>query len=269
MTTHVILAGATGWAGSALARGVAAAPDLALVAAVARKAAGRALGDALGDPSPSLGAPVFARATDAIAHAKADVFVEYTLPDTARANVLAALEAGLHVVIGTSGLGDDDFAVIDARAREGGRAVLACGNFALTAVLLQRFAEEAAKWIASFEVIDYGKLHKPDAPSGTARELAARLAAVRSPDIGVALDAISGPREARGASVAGVQVHSMRLPGFVSSVEAVFGQDGERLHLRHESTGSAAPYVSGALLAIRRVASLPAGLHRGLDRVMT
>ena len=262
---RVIVAGATGWAGSALARGVAGAADLQLVAAVARKAAGRSLGDALGDPS--IGATVFATAREALAHA-ADVFVEYTLPDTARANVMAALEAGLHVVIGTSGLGDDDLAAIDRTARDRARAVLACGNFALTAVLLQRFAEEAATWIASFEVIDYGKLHKPDAPSGTARELAARLAAVRSPDIGVALDAVSGPREARGASIAGVQVHSMRLPGFVSSVEVVFGQDGERLHLRHESTGSAAPYVAGGLLAIRRVASLPAGVHRGLDRVL-
>jgi 4-hydroxy-tetrahydrodipicolinate reductase len=266
MTIDVIIAGATGWAGSALARGVAGASDLALVAAVGRKAAGRPLGEALGDAS--IRAPVFAAAADALAAARAHVFVEYTLPDTARANIMAALAAGAHVVIGTSGLGDDDFAAIDARAREAGRTVLACGNFALTAVLLQRFAVEAAKLIASFEVIDHGKLHKPDAPSGTARELAFRLANVRKPDIGVALDEISGPREARGASLGGVQVHSVRVPGFVSGVEVVFGQDGERLHLRHESTGSAAPYVAGGLLAIRRVATLPAGLHRGLDVVL-
>lgn len=264
MKTRVILAGATGWAGSALARGVAAADDLALVAAVARRAAGRPLGDVLGDPS--IDAAVFATAAAALAAAPADVFVEYTLPDTARANVEAALDAGLHVVIGTSGLGDDDLAAIDARAKARGKAVLACGNFALTAVLLQRFAAEAARWIAAFEVIDYGKLAKPDAPSGTARELAARLGAVRTPSPD---SHASGPIEARGATLAGVHVHSMRLPGFVSSVEVVFGQDGERLHLRHESTGSAAPYVAGGLLAIRRVAALAPGLTRGLDRVIT
>jgi 4-hydroxy-tetrahydrodipicolinate reductase len=266
MTIDVIIAGATGWAGSALARGVAGATDLALVAAVSRKAAGRTLGDALGDAS--IRAPVFANAGEALAAARAAVFVEYTLPDTARANAIAALDAGLHVVIGTSGLGDDDFAAIDARAKLANKVVLACGNFALTAVLLQRFAVEAAKMIASFEIIDHGKLKKPDAPSGTARELAARLAAVRKPDIGVALDEVSGPREARGASLGGVQVHSVRVPGFVSGVEVVFGQDGERLHLRHESTGSAAPYVAGGLLAIRRVHGLFSGLHRGLDHVL-
>jgi 4-hydroxy-tetrahydrodipicolinate reductase len=260
--TRVIIAGATGWAGSALARGVAAASDLSLVSAIARRAAGRSLGDALGDPS--ITAQVFAGAKDALA-AGGDVFVEYTLPDTARANIEAALDAGLHVVVGTSGLTADDYAAIDRRARDRGRAVLACGNFALTAVLLMRFACEAAKLIESFEVIDYGKLHKPDAPSGTGRELAARLGAIRTPATG---HTTSGEPAARGATLDGVPVHSMRLPGFVSSVEVVFGQDGERLHLRHESTGSAAPYVAGGLLAIRRVASLAPGLHRGLDRVL-
>jgi len=263
---RVILAGATGWAGSALASGIAGTDDLELVGAVARKAAGRVLGDVIGDAR--LACPVAATADAALDAARADVFVEYTLPATARGNVMAALARGADVVIGTSGLGDDDFAAIDARARELGRRALACGNFALTVVLLQRFAEMAARWIPSFEIIDHGKLKKPDAPSGTARELAARLGAVRTPDIGVPLDEVSGPREARGATIAGVQVHSVRVPGFVSGVEVVFGLDGQLLTLAHETTGSAAPYVDGALLAIRRVSTLAPGLHRGLDRVM-
>jgi 4-hydroxy-tetrahydrodipicolinate reductase len=262
--TRVVLAGATGWAGSALARGIGRQPDLALVAAVARRAAGRRLGDALGDPA--LAATVFATAPEALA-AGCDVFVEFTKPDSARANVLAALAAGAHVVVGTSGLGDDDFREIDAAARDRQRGVLACGNFAITAVLLQQFAEKAARLLGHYEIVDYAHEDKVDAPSGTARELAHRLGAVRKPAIGVPLDAMRGPREARGATLDGVQVHSVRLPGYVIAVEAIFGAAGQRLHLRHEASASAEPYVDGALLAIRRVARL-VGAHRGLDVVM-
>src|SRR5690242_17292728 len=118
MTTRVCLAGATGWAGSELARGIAATDDLDIVAAVSRKHAGRDLGDVLGEPR--LGSPVYASASEALGHT-CDVFVEYTKPDTARANVLAALEHDAHVVIGTSGLTDEDYADIDVAARGRGR----------------------------------------------------------------------------------------------------------------------------------------------------
>ena len=262
--TRVVLAGATGWAGSALAHGIARQPDLELVAAVARSAAGRRLGDVLG--VPTLKTPVFATAADALA-AGGDVFVEYTRPDSAKGNILAALDAGAHVVIGTSGLSDADYREIDTRARTQGRGVLACGNFALTAVLLQKFAEQAARYLEHFEIIDYAHEDKVDAPSGTARELAHRLGAVRTPATGVPLDAMRGPREARGAELGGVRVHSLRLPGYVIAVEAIFGGAGQRLHLRHEAGSSAEPYVDGALLAIRKVNGL-LGVHRGLDAVM-
>jgi 4-hydroxy-tetrahydrodipicolinate reductase len=261
---RVVLAGATGWAGSALAHGIARQPDLQLTAAVSRRAAGRRLGEALG--IAGLAAPVFATAREALAEG-CDVFVEFTKPDAAKANVLAALAAGAHVVVGTSGLTDDDYREIDGHARAHGRGVLACGNFAITAVLLQQFAQTAARYLEHFEVIDYAHEDKVDAPSGTARELAHRLGAVRAPAAGVPLDAMRGPREARGAELAGVRVHSLRLPGYVLAVEAIFGAPGQRLHLKHESSASAEPYVDGALLAIRRVHTL-AGVHRGLDVVM-
>ena len=262
--TRVVVAGATGWAGSALARGIGRQTDLALVAAVARSAAGRTLGDALADAT--LSAPVFATAQEALA-AGCDVFVEYTKPDSAKANVLAALDAGAHVVVGTSGLTDDDYRAIDERARAVGRGVLACGNFAITVVLLQKFAQIAARYLDHFEVIDYAHEDKIDAPSGTARELAFRLGAVRKPHEAVPIDAIRGPREARGALLNGVRVHSVRLPGYVIGVEAIFGSAGQRLHLKHEAGASAEPYVDGALLAIRKVHTL-VGVHRGLDSVM-
>jgi 4-hydroxy-tetrahydrodipicolinate reductase len=205
-----------------------------------------------------------------LAQAACDVYVEYSKPknvQTVRENVIAALETGAHVVVGSSGLGDDDYAAIDAVARRVGRGVLAVGNFALTMVLLQRFAEMAAAYIPNFEIVDYAHETKPDAPSGTGRELALRMSRVRHPDIGVPLDEVNGPPGVRGASVNGVQVHALRIRGFVFGIEVIFGMKDQRLQLRHEAGSSAEPYVDGALLAIRRVPEL-AGLTRGLDQVM-
>jgi 4-hydroxy-tetrahydrodipicolinate reductase len=261
---RLILAGATGWAGSALARGIAAAADLRLVGAVGRSHAGRRLADVLGEPR--LDCAVHGTAAEALA-TPADVFIEYTKPDSAKANVLAALAAGCHVVVGTSGLTDADYAQIDEAARRHSRAVLACGNFAITAVLMMKFAEQAAAYIEHFEIVDYAHETKVDAPSGTARELSVRLGRVREARLDVPLEQVRGPREARGARLNGVQVHSVRAPGYMISVEAIFGGRGERLQVRHDSGDSAEPYVGGALLAIRRVHTLT-GLRRGLDTVM-
>ena len=170
-------------------------------------------------------------------------------------------------MVGTSGLSEDDLAAIDVIARERQRAVLACGNFALTAVLLQRFAEMAARRLSNWEIIDYAHDDKRDAPSGTARELATRLSRVRQPALTVPLDQTEGPRDARGATLAGSQVHSIRLPGYVISAEIIFGTPDQRLAIRHDSVRSARPYVDGALLAIRKVSTLT-GVHRGLDAVL-
>jgi len=261
---RVCLAGATGWAGSELSRGIARTSDIALVGAVGRRHAGESLGELLGEPR--LSAVISASAQEALG-IPCDVFVEYTKPDSAKANVRAALEHGAHVVIGTSGLTDHDFAEIDSLARGANRGVLACGNFALTVVLLQRFAEMAARLIPQWEIIDYAHDDKLDAPSGTARELAARLARVRAPSMTIPVTQTIGLPEARGATLDGSQVHSLRLPGFVIGAEIIFGMPDQRLMLRHDSGNSALPYVDGALLAIRRVGTL-VGVHRGLDTVL-
>jgi 4-hydroxy-tetrahydrodipicolinate reductase len=170
-------------------------------------------------------------------------------------------------VVGSSGLTAADYEELDARARARQVGVVAAGNFSLTAALLLRFAEEAARHLGSWEVIDYASAGKPDAPSGTARELAERLGGVRTPEAGVPVDEVHGLRDARGATVAGTQVHSLRLPSFTVSTEAVFAAEGERLSLRHDAGESAAPYVAGTLLAIRAVPGR-VGLTRGLDRLL-
>lgn len=264
MALKVCLAGATGWAGSELARAIARNADITLVAAIARTHAGRVLGDVLGEPL--LTGRVYASAAEALVE-PCDVFVEYTKPDSAKLNILTALERGAHVVVGTSGLTDTDYGEIDAVARKLRRGVLACGNFALTVVLLQKFAETAARLIPQWEIIDYAHDDKADAPSGTARELAFRLSKVRAPEPTIPLDRTVGPRETRGATVSGTQVHSLRLPGYVISAEVIFGMPDQKLTIRHDSGNTARPYVDGALLAIRKVATL-VGVHRGLDSVL-
>ena len=264
MALTVCLAGATGWAGSELARGIAKADDLSLIAAVARQRAGRVLGEVLGEPR--LTGRIHATAAEALAQ-PCDVFVEYTKPASAKAHILTALERGAHVVVGTSGLTDDDYAEIDGVARARGRGVLACGNFALTVVLLRKFAEAAARLIPQWEIIDYAHDDKVDVPSGTARELAFRLSKVRAPTPTMPVEKAVGPRETRGAKVAGTQVHSIRLPGYVIGAEVVFGMPDQRLTLRHDAGSGARPYVDGALLAIRKVSTLT-GVHRGLDAVL-
>jgi 4-hydroxy-tetrahydrodipicolinate reductase len=247
---RVCIAGVTGWTGRAVAHGVEEADDLELVAGVSRT-----------DPTS------FSSVAEALDAVEADVLVDYTHAAVVRENVLTALERGVGAVVGSSGLAAADYAEIDALARERQAGVIAAGNFSLTAALLLRLATEAARHVEAWEVIDYASAGKQDAPSGTSRELAERLADVRPPAVAVPLDAVIGAPEARGATIAGTQVHSLRLPSFVVSTEVVFAAEGERLSLRHDAGESPAPYVAGTLLAIRAVPGR-VGLTRGLDRLL-
>jgi 4-hydroxy-tetrahydrodipicolinate reductase len=133
--------------------------------------------------------------------------------------------------------------------------------------MCQAAALLAARHLPQWEIIDYASAGKPDVPSGTAHELAERLGEVRRPALGRPIDEIHGPREARGADVAGTRVHSVRVPSFVVSTEIVFGAPDERLTIRHDAGSTPAPYVAGTLLAVRRVPALT-GLTRGLDTLL-
>jgi 4-hydroxy-tetrahydrodipicolinate reductase len=210
---------------------------------------------------------VYGTAQEALTAQPCDVFFEFTKPDAAKMNVLSALQHGAHVVIGTSGLTNEDYEEIASAAETAGRGVLAVGNFALTVVLLQKFAEIAAKFIPQWEIIDYAHEHKKDAPSGTVRELAHRLSQIRPSELTVPLEETQGVKETRGARMNGSQVHSLRLPSYTISAEIIFGMTDQRLTIRHDSGTSAQPYVDGSLLAIRKVSTFT-GLRRGLDSVL-
>ena len=247
---RVCVAGITGWTGRPVADAIERADDLELVAGVSRS-----------DPES------YSSVADALDAVGADVLVDYTHATAVKANVLSAVERGVNAVVGSSGLSADDFDEIDTASRERGVGVVAAGNFSLTAAMLLRAATDGARHLGAWEIIDFASAGKADAPSGTARELAERLGDVSSPSVAVPVDDVVGPAGARGATVAGTQVHSVRLPSFVVSTEVVFAADGERLSIRHDAGETPAPYVAGTLLAIRAVPGR-VGLTRGLDRLL-
>jgi 4-hydroxy-tetrahydrodipicolinate reductase len=259
----VCFAGVTGWTAPPLVAAIDAAPDLALTSGVSRSAAGASLSTvgAAGEGT------IHGSVSEALAAAPADVLVDFTSATAVRGNVWAAVEAGVHVVIGSSGLTAQDYDELNDLALRHHVGVIAAGNFSVMAAVLRRAATMAAAQLDSWEIIDYADAAKPDVPSGTSRELAEALAEVHRPTVAVPTDALHGPAEARGADVAGTRIHSLRLPGYVVTTEIVFGGAGENLTFRHDPGLTPDPYVAGTLLAVRRVAE-KVGVRRGLDTLL-
>ncbi len=264
MTIRVCVAGATGWTGSAVTRAIITSSEFQLTGAIARRQAGRDIGEVLGQEKAHVN--IVASLEEALV-VPTDVLIDYTGPEVVKGHILAALDKGVRVVVGTSGLTASDYSDIERRARERQLGVIAAGNFSITAALAKHFALIAAQYLPSWEIIDYASAAKIDAPSGTTRELAEELAAVSRNRLKVALEQTHGPKEARGATIDGTQVHSIRLPSYVIAFETIFGLPDERLTIRHDAGSGAQPYVSGTLLAVRKVMEVR-GLVRGLDRLL-
>ena len=264
MKLRVCIGGATGWVGKPLCLAVTQANDLSMVGVVSPSHTGRNLREVIDEVETDL--TISGSVAEALAK-PTDIYVDFTRADAVKANVLTAIGRGVHVVIGSSGLTDQDFAEIHQAASAEKVGVIAAGNFAMTAVLLQRFACEAAKYLYQWEIVDYASDSKVDAPSGTARELAFRMSEIKKPELTRSIEDTIGTKESRGATLNGSQVHSVRLPGFVIAVEAIFGAPDERLTIRHDAGSGAGPYIQGTLLAIRKVRD-HVGLVRGLDEIM-
>lgn len=171
-----------------------------------------------------------------------DAAVDFTQPDAAAGNVRAALGLGVPAVVGTSGLGEAELVELDALALDRSLTLLVVPNFAIGAVLMMRFAEAAAEYLPSTEIVELHEEGKKDAPSGTARATAERL-----------------PGEP--------PIHSVRLPGLVAHQEVLLGGDGQLLTIRHD-TFSREAFVPGVLLALEKLATLPPGLTVGLERLL-
>jgi 4-hydroxy-tetrahydrodipicolinate reductase len=260
----VCFAGITGWTAPPIVAAIDAADDLTLTSGVSRSAAGQTLTAVRASRSDGL---VYATVAEALRSSEVDVLVDYTSASTVKDNVWAAVRAGVHVVVGSSGLTSSDYEELDRVARDHGVGVVAAGNFSIMAAVLRRAAAMAAEQLAHWEIIDYSSASKPDVPSGTSRELAETLGQIRTPESAISPSDLHGPVEARGTEVAGTRIHSVRLPSFVVTTEIVFAGPGERLIMRHDPGETPDPYVGGTLLAIRKVAEV-LGVRRGLDSLL-
>lgn len=184
---------------------------------------------------------------------KPDVVVEFTTPDAVEGNLRSILEAGCHAVSGTTGLAPDRAQALGELATQAGRGLLVAPNFALGAILMQRFAREAAGYFDDVEIIELHHDQKRDAPSGTALHTARQIAEAA----GRELNSQRAPSEellagSRGGRERGVPIHSIRLPGLLAHQEVLFGGGGQLLTLRHDATDRRA-FMPGVLLGIRRI----------------
>ncbi len=254
--------GAGGRMGSTVCRAVLDDPELELVAAVDPHHAGIDLAQ-LG--IPGTGVQVAPNA-DALTHAGAEVAVDFTVVAAAKENAAWCAANGVHAVIGTTGFSQDDLAELDGRFRDSGANALVAPNFAIGAVLMMRFAELAAPYFETAEIIELHHDAKADAPSGTSILTADRMAAA-SKDWGTDPTREVVVPGARGALVEGaIHVHSVRLRGLVAHQEVLLGTAGQSLTIRHDSYDRSS-FMPGVLLAIRAVRNRP-GLTVGLDTLL-
>jgi len=240
----VSVIGAAGRMGSEVCRAVEAAPGLTLVGSFDQ-------GDELGD----LGG--------------ADVVVEFSVPGASASNVAHCIDRGTHVVVGTTGWTQDKLDEVRSRlTNKPGVGVLVAPNFAIGAILMMSFAQQAAKYYESVEVVELHHPDKVDAPSGTAARTASLIAgARRDAGLGDVPDATtSDPDGARGASVDGIHVHALRLRGLVAHQEVLFGATGELLTIRHDSFDRVS-FMPGVLEGVRKVGNHP-GLTVGLENYL-
>jgi 4-hydroxy-tetrahydrodipicolinate reductase len=242
--TRVGVFGARGRMGAEVCRAVECAPDLQLVAAID-------LGD---DRTPA---------------EAAEVIVDFTHPDAVMDNISWCIDHGINTVVGTTGFTDDRLDQLrKTLAQHDGVGVLVAPNFSIGAVLMMRFAEQAAPFYESAEVIELHHPDKADAPSGTAANTARRIAAARTaaaltPPPDATIQELPG---ARGAQVDGIRVHGIRLRGLVAHQEVLFGAEGETLTIRHDSIDRVS-FMPGVIAAIQAISSRP-GLTVGIEPIL-
>ena len=247
--------GAGGRMGATVCEAVAADPDLELVAAVDPNRVGAAAGGA-----------VAVADRQAVADARADVVVDFTIAEAARDNLIWLAEQRIHAVVGTTGFTDEDLAQFDDAFTSAGRACIIAPNFAISAVLMMRFAELAAPYFDTAELIELHHDAKIDAPSGTARLTVEKMAAASdtwAPDP-TEHEMLSGVRGAEGP--AGIRVHAVRMRGMVAHHEVILGTEGQTLTIRQDSTDRSS-FMPGVLAAVK-AASDRSGLIVGLDSLL-
>ncbi len=259
---RVLVAGAGGRMGTEVVRTVTAAEGMEVVAAVDPAHEDSEVLDGLGGK-----VVVTDNLAEAIAETSPDVMVDFTHPSVVAANLQVALAAGVDCVVGTTGLFEDALVELAEVAPEG-TCLFVAPNFAIGAVLMMRFSEQAARFMPAVEIVELHHDRKADAPSGTAMRTARLIAAARpeAPESPGKETELPDAEGARGAAVDGVHVHSVRLPGLVAHQEVVFGGQGQTLTLRHDSIDRTS-FMPGVVLAIREVGNR-SGLVVGLEQLL-
>jgi 4-hydroxy-tetrahydrodipicolinate reductase len=255
--------GAAGRMGRLVCQAVAKDPELALVAGINPSFGGEHLGRMIGHPEIDV---LISDELETLLQAETEVAVDFTRPDAVMDNVRWAIEHAVHIVVGTTGIGEDELAEIERLLRDEGEEsnVIVAPNFAIGAVLLQRFAAQAARIFPAAEIVELHHEGKLDAPSGTSLATAERMAKARDQSWeGPEGETLEG---VRGGNVQGIRIHSVRLPGLVAHQEVIFGGHGETLTIRHDSSQRVS-FMPGVILAIKSVFSRP-GLTVGLEPLL-
>ena len=204
-------------------------------------------------------------ALDVLVDHRVDVAVEFTTPDSVMANAAWCLGNGIHTVVGATGLDDDNLEELEELCRERGVNLFFAPNFAVGAVLMMRFASEAARYFDLAEIVERHHENKLDAPSGTALRTAELMIEARGKAWGAVAEG-RGSVTGRGADVGGVRVHSLRVPGSVAHQEVILGSTGQTLTIRHDSIDRSS-FMPGVVLAVKKVATLD-GLVVGLEHLL-
>ncbi|MDK2881678.1 MAG: 4-hydroxy-tetrahydrodipicolinate reductase [Bacillota bacterium] len=264
MGIRVLVSGANGRMGREVVKGILADPDLDLVGAVGHEnGIGQDVGILIG--REPLGIELAADLGSTISRTGAEVVVDFTRPAVVKKNLETIAKQGAHAVIGTTGITEADIPEIAALYREQGVNAVIAPNFAVGAVLLLKFAAQAARFFPQVEIIETHHDQKLDAPSGTAIKYAEAIARAAG-DFKPAPTKVEKVPGVRGGELAGIKIHSLRLPGFVAHHTIVFGGLGQSLTLKHDSI-SRESFIPGVILAVKKVSNLD-GVVYGLENLL-
>lgn len=264
MKIKVVVVGADGRMGREVVKSVLAEEGLSLVGAVDARNQGLDIGILAGvNPCGILLAGNLGRVLE---ETRADVVVDFTTPDHVMNNLAVVLKHRVNMVVGTTGISEENIDEIDILAKEAGVGVIIAPNFAIGAILMMKFSVEAAKHFPNVEIIELHHDRKLDAPSGTAIKTAELLTVERETLTQGHPDEVEKIKGARGSEFRGMRIHSIRLPGMVAHQEVIFGGIGQTLTIRHDSI-SRESFMPGVILAVRRVVDLK-GVTYGLEKVL-
>ncbi|NLW44682.1 MAG: 4-hydroxy-tetrahydrodipicolinate reductase [Syntrophomonadaceae bacterium] len=261
---QVIVVGALGKMGRETVKAVKTSDNLVLAAAVDVKAGTAKVSDITGDENDRL--PIWPDLEEALDAVRVDVAVDFTNPQAVYNNARTVLRRGIPCVVGTTGLNDREIGELEKLARENQTGIAIIPNFAIGAVLMMRFAEEAGRYFEHVEIVELHHDGKLDAPSGTAIKTAEMINRHRQGIPPAPRGQFEKYPGARGGQVSGIQVHSIRLPGLVAHQEVIFGGQGQTLTIRHDSYNRES-FMPGVLLTIRKIMDIK-GLVYGLEHLI-